>query len=130
MWCEVVPGSCINGLEHCLLIKSFKYLRIFHLGSQTNLIEKKYVLGFGTQSLDIYLRSNSQKIDGGRWMCSLCDKITSHAGNMKQHFITHHYRDESDTSCSYCGRTFKNKNSLASHVSQSHKGLRQQYEYV
>ena len=95
-------------------------------GVVCSLIEE-YYLGL---TLDIYLRSNSHKIDGGRWQCQLCDKITTHAGNMRQHFITHHYQDETVLTCSYCGKTFKNKNSLSSHVSQTHKGLRYQPSFV
>ena len=72
------------------------------------------------------MRSNSEKIDGGRWQCNICLKITVHGGNMKQHFVTHHFQTEVDCPCTYCGRIFKNKNSLASHMSQNHKEERNQ----
>ena len=67
------------------------------------------------------MRANSDKIEGGRWQCNICLKITAHGGNMKQHFISHHYEAVTESPCPFCGRTFKNKNSLASHVSQNHK---------
>ena len=72
--------------------------------------------------LDTFMRSNTHKIEAGRVQCDICFKITAHAGNMKQHFVTHHYQEEAALPCQYCGRHFKNKNSLSSHISQSHKG--------
>ena len=75
----------------------------------------------GKEDFYQFVRSNSEKIEGGRWQCNICLKVTAHGGNMKQHFVTHHFQTEVDCPCTFCGRNFKNKNSLASHISQNHK---------
>jgi len=67
------------------------------------------------------MRSNSEKIEGGRWKCLICSKVTQHRGNLRQHFVSNHFTVETNLPCQYCGRNFKNENSLNSHVSQSHR---------
>jgi uncharacterized C2H2 Zn-finger protein len=60
------------------------------------------------------------RLADGRCQCRLCDKVTTHIGNMRQHFITHHISQER-IRCRQCGNSFKNKNSLAAHVSSKHR---------
>ena len=64
----------------------------------------------GKEDFYQFVRSNSEKIEGGRWQCNICLKVTAHGGNMKQHFVTHHFQTEVDCPCTFCGRNFKNKN--------------------
>ena len=81
------------------------------------------ILGYSPPDLDNFIKSNTYKLEGGRVQCNICDKVTSHGGNMKQHFQTHHFQEDS-IPCHLCGKHFKNKNSLSSHVYNSHKRVR------
>jgi len=36
------------------------------------------------------LKDKFIRLSDGKCQCLLCDKVTSHKGNMRQHFVTHH----------------------------------------
>jgi len=63
---------------------------------------------------EAYVAENSSKVPGTRSLqCHLCQKVTIHIGNMKQHFEVHHYHRS--YKCNICQRNFKTKNSLDVH---------------
>ena len=66
------------------------------------------------------MKSNSARVGGGRWNCFMCGKVTTHIGNMRQHFETHHF-GAGVRLCPYCRKTFKTKHSLATHMSKNHR---------
>jgi len=56
------------------------------------------------------------------WICKVCGKtITGRQakGNMKQHVETH--IEGIQHSCTTCGKTYKNRNSLHTHISMKHR---------
>jgi len=70
---------------------------------------------------DDYVNQNSTKLDMGqekRVQCLLCDKITAHVGNMKQHFEVYHFHRQ--YKCDTCQKNFKTKNSLDVHKKNQH----------
>ena len=70
---------------------------------------------------DEYFNRNSTKLEMGhekRVQCLLCDKITTHVGNMKQHFEVHHYHRQ--YKCDVCQKNFKTKNSHDIHKKNQH----------
>lgn len=63
---------------------------------------------------EAYVAENSSKVPGTRSLqCLICQKVTIHIGNMKQHFEVHHYHRS--YKCNVCQRNFKTKNSLDVH---------------
>jgi len=64
---------------------------------------------------EAFMQANATLIDGGKWSCFLCGKITSHIGNMRQHFETYHYKTSDTYSCKLCGKQCPTKNALACH---------------
>ena len=75
-----------------------------------------YVLGDQEQlEFDDYVLKNTRKQQEGRKCieCLLCNKVTIHVGNMKQHFEVHHYRRVYN--CPVCKRNCKTKNCLSVH---------------
>ena len=63
-----------------------------------------------------FLREHSRLAGGGRWECFLCGKITSHVGNMRQHFETHHWKVGGPYVCKICQRVCSTRNALACHL--------------
>jgi len=63
----------------------------------------------------------AQLDDGTGFMCLVCNKISSHKTNLKKHVQCMHTEDKPQ-SCSFCGKQFKNKNTLQNHVSLNHRG--------
>jgi len=64
---------------------------------------------------EAFMQANATLIEGGKWSCFLCGKITSHIGNMRQHFETYHYKTSNTYSCKLCGKECPTKNALACH---------------
>jgi len=64
---------------------------------------------------EAFLQANATLIEGGKWSCFLCGKVTSHIGNMRQHFETYHYKSEDIYTCKLCGKECPTKNALACH---------------
>jgi len=64
---------------------------------------------------EAFMQANATLIEGGKWSCFLCGKITSHIGNMRQHFETYHYKTSDTYSCKLCGKECPTKNALACH---------------
>ena len=54
----------------------------------------------------------------GLWQCKLCDKSDKKKTTMKCHLQVH--SSSASHSCSYCAKTFKNKNSLKIHKYKTH----------
>ena len=71
------------------------------------------------QNFENFLKENYVRIGDGKCQCTICHKVTTHAGNMRQHFISHHSVGER-VRCIACGKTFKNENSLNAHISCMH----------
>jgi len=63
----------------------------------------------------------AQLDDGTGFMCLVCNKISSHKTNLKKHVQCMHTEDKPQN-CSFCGKQFKNKNTLQNHVSLNHRG--------
>ena len=60
--------------------------------------------------------------DDGSWNCKVCGKIVTGRqakGNMKQHAETH--LEGIQHTCTTCGKTYKNRNSLHTHISMKHR---------
>jgi hypothetical protein len=64
---------------------------------------------------EAFMQANATLVEGGKWSCFLCGKITSHIGNMRQHFETYHYKTSDSYSCKLCGKQCPTKNALACH---------------
>ena len=64
---------------------------------------------------EAFMQANATLIEGGKWSCFLCGKITSHIGNMRQHFETYHYKTSDTYCCKLCGKECPTKNALACH---------------
>jgi len=64
---------------------------------------------------EAFMQANATLVEGGKWSCFLCGKITSHIGNMRQHFETYHYKTSDTYSCKLCGKQCPTKNALACH---------------
>jgi len=63
---------------------------------------------------DDYVLNNTRKLAGIKSIeCLLCNKVTIHIGNMKQHFEVHHYRRVYN--CPVCHRNCKTRNCLSVH---------------
>merc|ERR1712112_763291 len=58
----------------------------------------------GESEFEAYMKENSGLIGSGMWSCFLCGKVTTHIGNMRQHFETHHCGSSSQYKCDICGR--------------------------
>ena len=54
-------------------------------------------------------------------MCSLCGKVSRDLYNAKDHLEAKHFPSESGYNCEFCGKTYKSKGSLTSHVSLMHR---------
>ena len=54
----------------------------------------------------------------GLWQCKLCDRTDKKKSIMKCHLQVH--SSSASHCCSYCGKTFKNKNSLKMHKYKIH----------
>merc|ERR1712020_22775 len=60
--------------------------------------------------------------DDGSWVCRVCGKTQAGRqarGNMKQHVETH--IEGIQHTCTTCGKTYKNRNSLHTHISMKHR---------
>jgi len=72
--------------------------------------------GDGEHEFEDFVNKNSSKVpdsQGTGMQCHLCNKITTHIGNMKQHFEVHHYNRA--YKCEVCMKDFRTKNSLDVH---------------
>jgi len=68
-----------------------------------------------------YAASLVAQLEGGSgFMCLLCNKVSSTKGNLKKHVESMHTEDEPQN-CKYCGKNFKNRNTLQNHVSLRHR---------
>jgi len=75
-----------------------------------------------TLALEDKIESMINKQGDGVWICKVCGKtITGRQakGNMKQHVETH--IEGIQHSCTTCGKTYKNRNSLHTHISMKHR---------
>jgi len=69
-----------------------------------------------------YVASLIAQLDGGKgFMCIVCNKVSSQKTNLKKHILSMHTED-APQNCSFCGKQFKNKNTLQNHVSLNHRG--------
>ena len=63
---------------------------------------------------DNFVSQNTTKQSGTKSIqCLMCSKVTSHVGNMKQHFEVHHYRRA--YKCPVCLKDCKTRNCLSVH---------------
>jgi len=62
----------------------------------------------------------AQLEEGNGFMCLLCSKVSSTKGNLKKHVESMHTEDQPQK-CKFCGKNFKNKNTLQNHVSLHHR---------
>jgi len=70
----------------------------------------------GEDEFENFVTQNSSKVQdhqGTGMQCHLCNKITTHIGNMKQHFEVHHCNRA--YKCGVCMKDFRTKNSLDVH---------------
>jgi len=69
------------------------------------------------QQFEDYVNQNCSKVPeeqgGNGLLCHICNKITAHIGNMKQHFEVHHCNRS--YKCQVCMKEFRTKNSLDTH---------------
>jgi len=69
-----------------------------------------------------YIASLIAQLEDGRgFMCLICHKVASQKPNLKKHIECMHTEDEPQH-CSFCGKRFKNKNTLQNHISLHHRG--------
>jgi len=75
-------------------------------------------------ALEDKIQSMVNKNDDGSWNCKVCGKIVTGRqakGNMKQHAETH--LEGIQHTCTTCGKTYKNRNSLHTHISMKHRSI-------
>jgi len=69
-----------------------------------------------------YVASLIAQLDDGKgFMCLVCNKVSSQKTNLKKHIQCMHTEDQ-PRNCSYCGKQFKNRNTLQNHISLHHRG--------
>jgi len=61
----------------------------------------------------------------GSYVCASCGKTTSQRTDLMKHIISKHVVAQA-VSCQFCGKKYKNQNSLQVHISQNHRELWQQ----
>jgi len=72
-----------------------------------------------------YAASLVAQLEGGDgFMCLICSKVSSTKGNLKKHVESMHTEDQPQN-CKFCGKKFKNKNTLQNHVSLHHRNHHQ-----
>jgi len=73
-------------------------------------------------ALEEKIQSMITKQADGSWVCRVCGKTIvgrQARGNMKQHVETH--IEGIQHTCTTCGKTYKNRNSLHTHISMKHR---------
>eukprot|EP00092_Neocalanus_flemingeri_P012672 GFUD01013656.1.p1 GENE.GFUD01013656.1~~GFUD01013656.1.p1 ORF type:complete len:326 (+),score=77.09 GFUD01013656.1:43-1020(+) len=76
----------------------------------------------GDYDFEEFVNQNSVKRPDSRQVeCLLCNKITIHIGNMKQHFEVNHFHRT--YKCEVCLKNFKTRNSLDCHKKRFHRNL-------
>jgi len=73
-------------------------------------------------ALEEKIQSMITKQADGSWICRVCGKTIvgrQARGNMKQHVETH--IEGIQHTCTTCGKTYKNRNSLHTHISMKHR---------
>jgi len=70
-----------------------------------------------TGSIDAMI---SKLEDGAGYLCLVCHKVVVQKGNLKKHISSMHIGDQ-PRDCNFCGKRFKNMNSLQNHISLSHR---------
>jgi hypothetical protein len=81
-------------------------------------------------ALENRIQEMIHKGDDGTWTCKVCGKIITGRqakGNMKQHVETH--IEGMQHTCTACGKTYKNRNSLHTHISMKHRTTTPDYRY-
>jgi len=61
-----------------------------------------------------------EKSEDGRSKCTICEKISTRKCDTKRHILSKHSEIQQQASCSYCGKTFKSKQSLGNHTRLYH----------
>jgi ribosomal protein L37AE/L43A len=73
-------------------------------------------------ALEMQVNEMIYRAEDGIWTCKVCSKtITGRQakGNMKQHVETH--IEGIQHTCTTCGKTYKNRHSLHTHISMKHR---------
>ena len=68
------------------------------------------------EELDLKLRENVQKIDGGN-KCIICGKVFKNPGHAREHVEMAHI-EGLQFNCSFCDKTYRNRNALRRHKNQ------------
>ena len=58
--------------------------------------------------------------EDGRSKCTICERVFTQKCDTKRHILSKHSDIEQHASCSYCGKTFKTKQSLGNHTRLVH----------
>jgi hypothetical protein len=72
------------------------------------------------EELDATINSMTEKNLDGKWTCKVCGKIDNKdKTHMRNHIEGKHIEGVTHP-CSYCGKPFRSRHSLACHISQNH----------
>jgi len=100
-----ITSNAINGIKE-------------YQSEETKPVINRSSSGAGLELKDfnpLYLRKSGEK----GYVCTKCGYSAKRIRDMKRHVIIH--SEVARVECVYCGRSFKNKNSLRTHISSSHK---------
>jgi hypothetical protein len=72
------------------------------------------------EELDATLNTMMEKNTDGKWECNSCEKSPQKKSHMREHIETNHIDGVSDP-CSLCGKSFRSRHSLSTHIFRFHK---------
>ena len=87
------------------------------------MLEKLFLLGSLSQSVDHLMQSKVEDCDGG-FVCMLCGKICLKKGgksNMRRHMREIHLSLDEVYQCPLCDKYFKNQTGIYNHIKYNHK---------
>ena len=87
----------------------------------------QFFLAWNTEheGVDQQIESLIQKNPEGGYICTACGHINNSKKDLKKHVETH--VDTPGYPCNFCGKHFKTRNSLNTHLSTKHREERKQY---
>ena len=125
-WVDSWGGGQLGGwLAGLVLLLVSGYSRLFPIliwpisGSFLNFLFPEYTCG------DTAIESLLIHQGAGSYACGSCGKTSAQKTDLMKHIISKHVVAQA-IACQFCGKKYKNQNSLQVHISQNHRELWQQ----